>query len=309
MGLTNYYSCYVKGYAALAAPLMELLKVGRTDGKKGSKKPVAWTPESEQAFRNLKAALASELELYQLDPDQPFILRTDASDFAIGAVLEQERDGRPLPVAFYSRKLTGSQMNWTPRQKETYAIVAALRKWAGWIDFQPVVVKTDHRSLEHWVSEHVDTPSGPRGRRARWHETMSDFKLHVHYIPGKENEMADAMSRYAYPASSAKDDVSFHGSAENREQVKKMLEQELREGREVGLVRLTDMGDDWNGDVFFSGDGFGDDIDPVWVNVVTRSGKELRDSSTDTSEDGESTDSVSTMTDQQPSNSQPQGQI
>jgi hypothetical protein len=59
-----------------------------------------------------------------------------------------------------------------PREKETYAIVAALRKWEGWIGFQPVVVKTDHRSLEHWVTENVDTPSGPTGRRARWHVVL-----------------------------------------------------------------------------------------------------------------------------------------
>ena len=143
-----------------------------------------------------------------------------------------------VPVAFFSRKLGGSQLNWTPREKETYAIVSALRKWAGWIGFQPVLIKTDHRSLEDWVSEHVDTPSGPRGRRARWHETLSQFNLEVQYIPGKENIVADAMSRYAYPASSAREDVSFHGSADAREEMKKIIEKELREGRMLAMVSL-----------------------------------------------------------------------
>ncbi len=75
--------------------------------------------------------------------------------------------------------MVSSVANWPkdkrtgpPREKETYAIVAALHSWAGWIGFQPVVVKTDHRSLEHWVTEDVDTPSGPTGRRALWHETL-----------------------------------------------------------------------------------------------------------------------------------------
>ena len=73
----------------------------------------------------------------------------------MGAVLEKERNGEWLPVSFFSRKLGQSQLNWTPREKETYAIVASLRKWAGWVGFQPVLVKTDHRSLENWVLENI----------------------------------------------------------------------------------------------------------------------------------------------------------
>ena len=93
--------------------------------------PVTWSEKDLQSFERLKAALTGELELFQIDPDQPYVLRTDASDWAIGAVLEQEREGRMVPVGFYSRKLAGSQRNWTPREKEAYAIVAAVRKWAG----------------------------------------------------------------------------------------------------------------------------------------------------------------------------------
>ena len=93
LGLTNYYSSYVHNYAALAAPLMGKLQVNRLDGKKGSLKPVAWDNESRAAFEALKEALKEGLQVFQLEPDQPFVLRTDASDFAIGAVLEQERNG------------------------------------------------------------------------------------------------------------------------------------------------------------------------------------------------------------------------
>ena len=73
-------------------------------------------------------------------------MRTDASEWAIGAVLEQEFDGNIKPVVFYSQKLGGSQLNWTPLEKECYAIVSSLRKWTGWIGFQPVTIMTDHRS-------------------------------------------------------------------------------------------------------------------------------------------------------------------
>ena len=104
LGLCNYFSEYVEHYAEFAGPLSEKLKVGRDDGKKGSKKPVTWTPADIQAFEALKHKLAQELELFQLDPDRPFVMRCDASDFAIGAVLEQVTLMRPQPARWKSEK-------------------------------------------------------------------------------------------------------------------------------------------------------------------------------------------------------------
>ena len=188
----------------------------------------------------MKKVLTSNLELFRIDPDAPFILRTDASDRAIGAVLEQERmiqgELQKVPVGFFSRKLAKSQLNWTPREKETYAVVSALRKWAGWIGLQPVLITTDHKSLEDWVLEKMDTPSGPAGRRARWHETLSKFDLEIKYIPGPDNVVADALSRFAYPASKAFQDTSFHGSEESRIEMKNIIEEELAESKTVGLI-------------------------------------------------------------------------
>ena len=96
-----------------------------------------------ESFEKLKERLLGKLELFIIDPDAPFILRADASDKAIGAVLEQDRVVAPnttpqrVPVGFFSRKLAKSQLNWTPREKGTYAVVSALRKGAGWIGLQP----------------------------------------------------------------------------------------------------------------------------------------------------------------------------
>jgi len=58
----------------------------------------------------------------------------------------------------------------------------------------------------------VDTPSRLRDRRARWHEILSKFDLEIEYIPGPENYVDDAMSLWAYPASSSREDISIHGS-------------------------------------------------------------------------------------------------
>ena len=104
MGFCNYYSCYVWMYAELSGPLHKMLQVGKFDGRKQSKKKLVWTPEAEDAFRRLRERLLGQLGLFLVDPNKGFVLRTDASDYAVGAVLEQVReDGSHVPVALWSR--------------------------------------------------------------------------------------------------------------------------------------------------------------------------------------------------------------
>ena len=131
--------------------------------------------------------LCSRLCLQRVNPDKPFVLRVDASGYAIGASLEQLEDEERLPtvedvrarktvpIAFLSRKLTEGQRKWVPREQETYAIIVALQKWQSWIGLQPVLVLTDHQAIESWAKEVLDTPSGPIGRRARWHQIFISF--------------------------------------------------------------------------------------------------------------------------------------
>ena len=135
LGFCNCYSGYIKTYAKYAAPMTAMLKGNREETKKGSKKALVRNEESARAFEGMKQALPSALGLHLVDPDRGFILRTDASDYAIGAVLEQVLDdGRHVPMAFWSRVPAESQRRtWTPREKEAYAIVMAPRKWAGYI--------------------------------------------------------------------------------------------------------------------------------------------------------------------------------
>ena len=106
----------------------------------------------------------------------------------------------------------------------THAIVLALQEWCSWIGLQPVLILTDHKALKAWAHEHLDTPSGPAGRRARWHELLSKFDLSVEYIPGKENVVAHALSCWAYPASKAFADTSIHGSDADDEAMHDLIE-------------------------------------------------------------------------------------
>ena len=101
MGFCNYYSGYVRMYAELWGPLHKMLQVGKFDGRKGSKKKLAWTPEAEDASSRLKERLLGQLGPFLVDPNKGFVLRTDTSDYAVGAVLEQVRKtGRTSPCRF-----------------------------------------------------------------------------------------------------------------------------------------------------------------------------------------------------------------
>jgi hypothetical protein len=202
---------------------------------------VEFDAQDLEAFEELKHRLCQGLSLQRVNPDKPFVLRVDASGYAVGATLEQlgEGDGTPtaqdvmekktVPVAFMSRKLGPGQQKWTPRELETYAIILALLKWESWIGLQPVLVLTDHQSLEAWTREVLDTPSGPIGRRLRWHLILSKFDLTVGYIRGKDNTIADILSRWAYPASQALRDISKHGSAQDREDMENIIREEREE--------------------------------------------------------------------------------
>jgi len=274
LGFTNYYNTYIHMYAQIASRLQDKLKVPRDVGKKGSKVKIFFDKEDIEAFEELKKRLCSGLSLQRVNPDKPFVLRVDASGYAVGATLEQLKEGgeRPtvedvlnkqtVPVAFMSRKLTTGQRKWTPRELETYAIILALQKWESYIGLQPVLVLTDHQSLEAWTREVLDTPSGPVGRRARWHQMLSKYDLTVGYIPGKENTIADILSRWAYPASQALRDVSKHGSLEDKNEMDEIIREEREGESQCTWVKIKNQ----------------PNVRNEWIRgVVTRSGRKLED--------------------------------
>ena len=94
-------------------------------------------------------------------------------------------------------------MQWSPREQETYAIICASKKYQSWVGTKGGEILTDHCSLEYCSTQYVDTLSGPAGQRARLHECLSLFHLHLAYLPGKYNTVAETVSRWAYPASEA----------------------------------------------------------------------------------------------------------
>jgi hypothetical protein len=121
LGFANFYCRFIKGYSKITTPLTTLTC---------KDKPLSWNPMAQAAFDTLKMAFTSAPILIHPDPAKPFIVETDASDFALGAILSQFGiDGLQHPVAFYSRKLTNVEINYQVYDKELLAIITAFEQW------------------------------------------------------------------------------------------------------------------------------------------------------------------------------------
>ena len=96
-----------------------MLQVGKFDGRRGSRKKLAWTPEAEDAFSRLKERLLGQLGLFLVDPDKGFVLRTDTSDYAVGAVLGRSgTTGRTYPWRFGARSWPRANVEPGPRGRK-----------------------------------------------------------------------------------------------------------------------------------------------------------------------------------------------
>lgn len=189
LGLANYYRKFILNFAQVAKPLTEMTKGSR---KLNNRKIVLkWSNEALKAFNDLKELLAKEVTLSYPDFDKTFILNTDASEFAVGGVLQQhDNNGHLRPITFFSRTLNESEVKYSTIEREALAVVYGLTVNRSIILGFPVKVASDHRPLV-WLFNYA----GPNSRILRWQMSVADFELEVTYIAGKQNCVADALSR------------------------------------------------------------------------------------------------------------------
>ena len=181
LGLAGYYRRFVKGFSQLAAPLTELLK---------NDVEFNWSKAQQTAFDTLKKAITSAPILISPDPTKPYVVITDASGFAAGAILQQDHGKGLQPIAFMSKKLNAAENNYPVHEQELLAIILALREWRHYLHGTTFEVVTDHMSLKHFLSQPTLS-----ARQARWSEFMQQFDMKIVHRPGKLNEAADALSR------------------------------------------------------------------------------------------------------------------
>jgi hypothetical protein len=185
LGFANFYRRFIRDYSRVARPLTELTK--------GDAKVWKWTDEGAQAFDELKLRFTTAPILAHFDPQRPVIIETDASDFALGAVLSQRDDENRLhPVAFHSRKFQPAEINYEIHDKELLAIVDAFKHWRRYCEgaVHQVQVFSDHQNLEYFTTTKV-----LNCRQAHWAQELAGIDFKIYYRPGSQNGKPDALSR------------------------------------------------------------------------------------------------------------------
>ncbi len=180
--LVGYYRCFIPNYSSLAAPLTDLTRKGQPEW-------VIWSPETEEAFHQIKRALTEEPVLRAPDFSCPFLLQTDASDAGLGAVLSQVQEGEEHPVLFISRKLTKAERNYATVEKEALAVKWAVLELRYYLLGRKFTLLTDHAPLQ-WTARAKDT----NARVTRWFLALQDFYFMVRHRAGASN--ADGLSRF-----------------------------------------------------------------------------------------------------------------
>uniref|UniRef100_A0ABD2XB60 RNA-directed DNA polymerase n=1 Tax=Trichogramma kaykai TaxID=54128 RepID=A0ABD2XB60_9HYME len=188
LGMTNFYRRCIPGAAALMAPLTELLK-----GLVKKKERLAWTPEAEAAFERTKKAMTEAVRSSFLSPSQPLALYTDASDTAIGAALNQQREsGVWVPLGFFSRKLSPTEQRYSTYDRELLAIYASIKHFQRILEGRSFRILTDHKPLSYALEQRTDKHSP---RQARQLDFIAQFDTVIQHTPGEDNAVADALSR------------------------------------------------------------------------------------------------------------------
>lgn len=190
LGIINYYRRCIPRAAEQQAPLNDLLH----DSKKNDKRPVTWDSKTEAAFEMCKQSLIQTTTLAHPTPNSNLALVTDASNVALGASLEQQEPGDMSwrPLAFFSKKLSNAEKNYSTYDRELLAIYSAIKFFRHILEGRNFVIKTDHKPLVYAFQQKMDKASP---RQLRHLDFISQFSTEIVHVTGVDNEVADALSR------------------------------------------------------------------------------------------------------------------
>ena len=184
LGLCTYYSEFIPNFPKLAAPLHTLK----------NSKVISWSDHASQCFEQLKAAFEGPLiraaPNYDIVKESPFILTTDWSKTAMAWTLSQVQNGQERLIHAGGRKCSAGESNYPSYKGELCALVSAIKRLDHYLSLTPFVVRTDNSALR-WL---VNLKAG-EAIVVRWGQILGRYEFRVEHVPGKDNIVADALSR------------------------------------------------------------------------------------------------------------------
>lgn len=182
LGMAGFYRHFLRHYAQASAVLTDLFKKDQQ---------WTWTANQQAALEDLKHKLTTAPVLAYPDPTKPFTITTDASSRAIGAVLTQDHGRGQQPIAYFSRKLTPTELRWAAYERELLALIEGLKHWRHYLrGASRNQAYTDQRALKYFTEQKT-----LNSRQARWMGILQEYNVYIDYLPGKTNLVADALSR------------------------------------------------------------------------------------------------------------------
>lgn len=182
LGLAGYYRRFIQNFSKISQPLTKLLR---------KEENFLWTSQQQESFETLKNILTNPPLLQYPDFSKEFVITTDASNYAIGAILSQGKIGEDLPIAYASRTLNRAEINYSTTEKELLAIVWSVRHFRPYLYGTHFKIVSDHKPLT-WLFSIKD----PGSRLIRWRLKLEEYSYEVIYKAGKKNTNADCLSRY-----------------------------------------------------------------------------------------------------------------
>ena len=186
LGMVTYYSRFVPNFSSVLSPLYDLLK-------KNAK--FKWSDAEINAFTTVKTALSESNFLANFDGDSPVVVEVDASPVGVGCVLMQKLNGIEKPVYFASKKLSAAELKYSQLDKEALALVYAVSKFKYFLLGRKFVIRTDHKPLLGLFGRTKLVPVNANARIQRWALLLSQFDYDLCFKAGKDNVVADALSR------------------------------------------------------------------------------------------------------------------
>ncbi|KAL1446948.1 hypothetical protein WDU94_003629 [Cyamophila willieti] len=188
LGLVNFYRRSLPKSANTQQVLFDLTK----DSRKNDKRKIQWSDEARAAFEKLKSQLADATLLYHPSSKFKLVLSVDASDYAIGAALQQVNKSNLEPLAFFSKKLDNAQKKYSTYDRELYAAYSAVKYFRFMLEGRNFTILTDHKPLSFAFRQNSER-SSPRQHRHL--DFIGQFTTDIQYVSGSQNLPADLCSR------------------------------------------------------------------------------------------------------------------